>query len=50
MRNFQQGDKPGSGPDGNCICPNCGYTTPHARLVPCNGRLCPKCNTILTRE
>ena len=59
MRNFAagrgrntnpSGDKPGSGPGGNCVCPSCGYTTPHSRLKPCNERKCPKCGTTLTRE
>ena len=45
-----QGDKPGSGPGGNCICPSCGYTTTHSRLKPCNERKCPRCGTIMTRE
>lgn len=45
-----QGDKPGSGPSGNCICPKCGYTTPHSRLQPCNQRKCPKCGNIMTRQ
>jgi len=49
-RGAQGGDKPGSGPAGNCICPSCGYTTPHSRLQPCNQRKCPKCGATLTRE
>ena len=44
------GDKPGSGPDGDCVCPSCGYTTPHSRLNPCNQRKCPKCGVVMTRE
>ena len=44
-----QGDKPGAGPGGNCVCPNCGHTTPHSRLSPCNQRTCPKCGTRMTR-
>ena len=47
---FPSGDKPGSGPGGNCVCPSCGYTTPHSRLSPCNTRKCPKCGTTMTRE
>ena len=49
-RNQSQGDKPGSGPGGNCVCPSCGYTTPHSRLQPCNQRTCPKCGSKLTRD
>ena len=44
------GDKPGSGPGGNCICPECGYTISHTRYRPCNTRTCPKCGSKLTRE
>ena len=44
-----QGDKPGSGPAGNCVCPSCGYTILHARAGPCNQKKCPKCGAMLTR-
>jgi len=58
MRNFvapgmgrnPDGDKPGSGPGGNCVCPSCGHTIPHSRLTPCNKRKCSKCGTTMTRE
>jgi len=40
----------GEGPGGYCICPECGYTTPHSRLNPCNKRKCPKCGNVMTRE
>jgi len=49
-RGRQSGDKPGSGPGGDCVCPNCGYTTSHSRLSPCNQRTCPKCGNTMTRE
>lgn len=45
-----QGDKPGSGPVGRCLCPSCEYTVTHARAVPCNTKVCPKCGARLTRE
>jgi len=38
-----------AGPGGNCICPNCGYSTPHAAGQPCNQKTCPKCGTRMTR-
>jgi len=44
------GDKPGSGPAGNCVCPQCGATVPHTRGIPCYTKKCPKCGTRMTRE
>lgn len=45
-----QGDKPGSGPGGRCVCPACGYVSSHSRLDPCNKKKCPKCGATMTRE
>jgi len=47
---FPEGDKPGSGTGGNCVCPSCGYKTPHVRARPCNTMKCPKCGATLTKE
>lgn len=44
------GDKPGSGPGGDCVCPSCSATVPHATGVPCNQVSCPKCGTTMTKE
>jgi hypothetical protein len=44
------GDKPGSGPGGYCVCPHCGFATPHNRARPCNTIRCPKCGTIMTKR
>ena len=44
------GDKPGSGPGGNCVCPNCGFKIVHTTNVPCNETPCPKCGATMTRE
>jgi rubrerythrin len=48
--NRMNGDKPGSGPNGKCICPKCGFEEKHARGVPCNKKNCPECGTRMTRE
>lgn len=40
----------GSGPDGNCVCPKCGYTISHERGVPCSTLKCPRCNVNLERK
>ena len=40
----------GKGPDGQCVCPKCGYSIPHEREVPCSTLKCPKCNVNLERK
>lgn len=40
----------GKGPDGNCVCPRCGYSVSHERGVPCSSLKCPKCNVNLERK
>ena len=44
------GTKAGAGPDGYCICPNCGHKAPHQVGVPCYEMNCPKCGTKMVRE
>lgn len=46
------GNKPGSGPGGNCVCPNpqCGHKEPHIAGQRCIDRACPKCGTKMIRE
>ena len=39
----------GLGPDGECVCPQCGEKAPHQRGIPCYEQKCPKCNTPMTR-
>jgi hypothetical protein len=39
-----------AGPDGNCVCPQCGQTEPHQRGVPCFERKCPKCGALMVRQ
>ncbi|MHA1852542.1 MAG: hypothetical protein ACTSUF_03435 [Candidatus Heimdallarchaeaceae archaeon] len=40
----------GLGPGGNCVCPSCGFTTPHTTATPCYQMTCPKCGTRMTRR
>jgi len=44
------GNRPGAGPGGFCICPNCGAKVPHQAGVPCYSVNCPKCGTRMVRE
>lgn len=40
----------GAGPGGECICPKCGYTSPHTVGTPCTSKACPKCGTMMIRK
>ena len=44
------GNRPGAGPAGECVCPNCGATAPHQLGQPCNQVSCPKCGTRMIRK
>jgi len=44
------GTRPGAGPGGECVCPNCGATAPHQVGQPCNQVSCPKCGTRMIRK
>jgi hypothetical protein len=44
------GNRPGSGPSGNCVCPGCGEKVAHQRGTPCYNMTCPKCGTKMVRE
>ena len=39
----------GGGPGGWCVCPKCGYRTPHQTGVPCSTLQCPNCKIKLER-
>ncbi len=40
----------GFGPQGQCVCPQCGHRATHHPGTPCSGVLCPKCGARMTRE
>lgn len=40
----------GMGPDGQCVCPDCGYKVRHTRGVPCSNLKCPRCKVSLERK
>lgn len=40
----------GLGPDGYCVCPNCGIKASHRRGIPCYEQKCPKCGSLMTRS
>ena len=44
------GNKPGSGPAGNCVCPKCGKKVPHGRGIPCYDMNCPGCGAKMVKE
>ncbi len=44
------GTRPGAGPGGECVCPNCGETAPHQLGQPCNQVSCPTCGTRMIRK
>lgn len=44
------GNRPGSGPGGVCLCPECGETVDHQRGVPCAEVTCPKCGARMIKE
>jgi hypothetical protein len=44
------GNKPGSGPGGDCVCPKCGKRVPHVAGQRCLDQVCPDCSTRMVRE
>lgn len=49
-RGMGGGNRPGSGPLGNCICPKCGAKVSHQRSVACSSLNCPKCGNNMVKE
>ena len=40
----------GMGPNGECVCPRCGYAASHETGVPCQTTRCPDCDAKLMRR
>jgi len=45
----RMGGPKAAGSIGVCGCPQCDYTEPHERGVPCAQKKCPKCGSMMTR-
>jgi predicted Fe-Mo cluster-binding NifX family protein len=39
-----------AGPDGTCVCPQCGHREPHERGLPCIEKECPSCGQKMVRQ
>ncbi len=39
-----------AGPEGYCICPNCGYREIYCPGLPCVNNRCPKCGIKMRRQ
>jgi len=44
-----RGARPGAGPSGECVCPNCGARVAHQVGTPCYNLSCPKCRAKMVR-
>jgi len=49
-RGRMDGNRPGAGPSGNCVCPSCGTKIAHQAGVPCYDVGCPECGAKMIRE
>ncbi|MGB5925811.1 MAG: DUF5320 family protein [Dehalococcoidia bacterium] len=49
-RGRMDGNRPGAGPSGNCVCPACGTKIAHQAGIPCYDVSCPKCRAKMIRE
>ena len=39
----------GLGPQGKCVCPDCGTEIAHQRGIPCYEQTCPECGSTMVR-
>ncbi len=46
----RMGGSKAAGPDGLCVCPNCGKEVKHQIGMPCYQQTCPKCGTKIVRK
>lgn len=46
----RKGGPKAAGPEGKCICPQCGHKIAHKAGQPCNSQKCPKCSAQMMRE
>jgi len=46
----RMGGSQAAGPDGNCVCPECGNKMKHVAGKPCYNQKCSKCGTPMLRE
>lgn len=45
-----RGNRPGAGPGGQCVCPQCGHAAAHQVGQPCYQVKCPQCGTPMVRQ
>ncbi|MDP8257848.1 MAG: hypothetical protein P9L90_00275 [Candidatus Aadella gelida] len=48
-RGRMDGNMPGLGSGGNCVCPECQLCVPHKAGIPCYDMKCPKCGSQMLR-
>jgi hypothetical protein len=46
----RMGGPKAAGPDGQCVCPQCGHTIRHQAGRPCYQMNCPECGAQMVRE
>ncbi len=49
-KTLEVGKRPGMGPGGDCVCPDCGQKNPHQAGIPCTEVKCQNCETAMLRD